>query len=215
MLTPLRNWAPFFAVMNMSHKGMFCTALLAICMTSSVLIRANSAYGQPINFHELENHTIIVNLISRQTLRLLDQGGRIVNNELHQDISLRMRTHDLIDQNVNSKIVDIRNGSLLREYKAELTAQLSQPTKWRFGDMLFSYEDGNLVRLQTHEKGAFRLLISLKRQNTGLNCKAIFSVLGENGDKTVKTKSFAGTPIELIVATTKSSACRVIRSDQQ
>jgi hypothetical protein len=126
---------------------------------AAALASSSAAMAQDVTYKQLENHTVTASFTYAQTIRLLEQGDRIVNNENRQTMTLKLRPDNLIDQNYKVQIVT-KDGRQVGGYSGDLTAQQNKPAKWQHGDMLFTFDGGSLIRLQTFATGGRKITVS-------------------------------------------------------
>lgn len=184
-----------------------CFVVLLGLLTAPALAQA-----QPVTFADLENHTVTANFVYAQTVRILDQG-RTVNNENRQTMTLAIRPGGRIDQQYRIQIV-ARNGREVGGFTGSIKAQLNRPTRWQHGDMVFVFENSSLVRLQTFNKGGRKITVSFKRTPAGLVCsvEAPFSKEDGAGSAVDTTSQTTRQRIEILTAKTVSSSCQVEKS---
>ncbi|HWV55180.1 hypothetical protein [Pseudorhodoplanes sp.] len=179
----------------------------------ALLASSTAAMAQEVTYKQLEGHTVTASFTYAQTVRLLEQGNRIVNNENRQTMTLKLLPDNLIDQNYKIEIVT-RDGRQVGGFSGNLTAHLNKPTKWQHGEMLFTFDGNSLVRLQTFAKGGRKITVSFTRANGGFACKVEAPFAKEEGADggTATTSQTNRQKIEILSATTVRSDCRVIRS---
>ena len=172
---------------------------------------SSHAVAQDIAFADLRDHTITASVIYAQTIRRLDDG-RILNNQNRQTVTLKIRPGDLIDQVHNVTIV-APNGREVGSNATSATFELNKPRKGRFGEIIWLYDQGNLVRLQTFETGGRRITISFKRSGSGFACSVAAPFAKEEGAGDLKTEAAVGrTKIEILNAKQTSTSCKVAKT---
>lgn len=170
------------------------------------------AQAEAVTFADLENHTVTATFVYAQTVRLLDQG-RVVNNESRQTMTLAIRPGGGIDQQFRSQIV-ARNGREVGGFTGNIKAELNIPTKWQHGDMVFMFENGSLIRLQTFKQGGRRIIVAFERTAAGLACSvdAPFSKEEGAGSAVNTTSQATKRQIEILATKMVSSSCRVAKT---
>jgi hypothetical protein len=187
--------------------------LFSFVAVLGVLACSPRAVAQDITYKQIEGHTVTASFVYAQTVRLLEQQGRIVNNEARHTMTLKLRPGDLIDQNYRIQVV-AKDGRQISNFSGDLVAELSKPAKWQFGELLFTLEGNSLVRLQTFATGGRKITVSFTRTKTGLACKveAPFAKEEGAGSGTRTTTQAGSQKIEILSAMTVRSSCRVART---
>jgi hypothetical protein len=184
---------------------------------SLALIGAPSggAAAQTVTFEDLQNQTVTASFVYAQTIRRLEDQ-RVINNENRQTMTLRIGPGDRIDQEYKVQIV-APNGREVGGYTGNISAELNKPTKWRHGEMVFVFEQGSLVRLQTFDKGGRKITVAFKRGKSGIDCSVDAPFSKEEGaGSAVSTPSATDRrQIEILAAKVTSSACRVANTVPQ
>lgn len=187
--------------------------LRTFALSFSVLIALTGGVAaQAVTFEELENQTVTASFVYAQTIRRLDDQ-RVLNNENRQTMTLRIGPGNKIDQEFKVQIV-AANGREVGAFTGNISAELNKPTKWRHGEMVFLFEQGSLVRLQTFDTGGRKITVTFKRGKFGIDCSVDAPFSKEEGaGSAVNTTSMVGPQkIEILNAKTVSSACRVAKS---
>ncbi len=180
---------------------------------AGLLVTPALAQAQAVTFADLENHTVTASFVYAQTVRIIDQG-RTVNNENRQTMTLAIRPGGRIDQQYKIQIV-AQNGREVGGTTGNINnAELNKPTRWKHGDMVFVFENGSLIRLQTFNKGGRKITLAFKRTPAGLACsvEAPFSKEEGAGSAVATTSQATRQRIEILSAKTVSSSCRVART---
>ncbi len=187
--------------------------VFAACgVLAGTLAMPSLAQAQAVTFADLEHHTVTANFVYAQTVRLLDQG-RTINNENRQTMTLSIGPDGRIDQEYRLQIV-APNGREVGGFKGNIKAELNKPTRWQHGDLVFVFENDSLIRLQTFDKGGRKITLSFKRTPGGLTCSvnAPFSKEEGAGSGIDTTSQATKRRIEILSAKTVSSSCRVTRT---
>ena len=187
--------------------------VFAACgVLASILAMSSPGEAQPVTFADLANHTVTANFVYAQTVRVLDEG-RTVNNENRQTITLALHADGRIDQQYRIQIV-APNGRDVGGFTGRIKAELNKPTKWQHGEMVFVFEDDSLIRPQTFNKGGRKITLSFKRTPGGLTCSvdAPFSKEEGAGRGVDTTSQTTKQRIEILSAKTVSSSCRVTKT---
>jgi hypothetical protein len=173
------------------------------------------AAAQTVTFQDLQNQTVTASFVYAQTIRRLEDQ-RVINNENRQTMTLRIGPGNRIDQEYKVQIV-APNGREVGGYTGNITAELNKPTKWRHGEMVFVFEQGSLVRLQTFDKGGRKITVAFKRGKFGIDCSVDAPFSKEEGaGSAVSTPSAVDRrQIEILAAKVTSSACRVAKTVPQ
>ncbi len=170
------------------------------------------AAAQAVTFEDLEGQTVTASFVYAQTIRRLDDQ-RVLNNENRQTMTLRIGPGSRIDQEYKVQIV-APNGREVGTFNGHISAELNKPTKWRHGEMVFLFDQGSLVRLQTFDTGGRKITVTFKRGKFGIDCSvdAPFSKEEGAGSAVNTTSMVAPAKIEILSARTTSSACRVAKT---
>lgn len=188
-------------------KGFECLAGLLVLASSS------AAIAQDVTYKALQGHTVTASFAYAQTVKLLAQEGRLVNNEARHTMTLKLRPDDLIDQNYKIQVV-AKDGREISNFSGDLVAQLNKPGKWQFGELLFTLDGNNLIRLQTFATGGRKITVSFTRTKTGFSCKVEAPFVKEEGSGggTKTTAQADPQKIEILSAKTVRSNCRVAKT---
>jgi hypothetical protein len=180
-----------------------------------LLALAGSATAQAVSFEELENQTVTASFIYEQTIRRLEDK-RVLNNENRQTMILKIGPGNKIDQEYKVQIV-APNGREVGGYAGNISAELNKPTKWRHGEMVFLFDQGSLVRLQTFDAGGRKITVTFKRGKFGIDCSvdAPFSKEEGAGSAVSTPGAVDRRQIEILSAKVKTSACRVAKTASQ
>lgn len=171
------------------------------------------ARAQAVTFADLEGQTVTAQFTYAQTVKLLEAGNRVVNNQSRQTMTLAIRPGGHIDQEYRSQIV-AENGREVGSFKGNIKAELNKPTRWQHGDLVFVFENGSLIRLQTFKQGGRKINVAFKRTPAGLTCSvdAPFSKEEGAGSAVDTTSQATKRRIEILTAKTVSSSCRVAKT---
>lgn len=171
------------------------------------------AQAQPVTFADLESHTVTAQFTYGQTVKLLEAGNRVVNNESRQTMTLAIGPGDRIAQEYRIRVV-AQNGREVGAFTGKIKAELNKPTKWQHGEMVFVFENGSLIRLQTFKTGGRKITVSFKRAPAGLTCcvDAPFSKEAGASSAVDTTSQTNRQRIEILSAKTVSSSCRVAKT---
>ena len=171
------------------------------------------AQAQALNFADLSGRTVTAQFTYGQTLKLLEAGNRVVNNENRQTMTLPIGPGNRINQEFKIQIV-AQNGREVGGFTGHISAELNKPTKWQHGEMVFVFENDSLVRLQTFNKGGRKITISFRKSPSGLTCsvEAPFSKEEGAGSAVDTTSQTTRQRIEILSAKTISSSCRVAKT---
>ena len=177
-----------------------------------IIAMCGSAAAQAVTFEELENQTVTASFIYAQTIRRLEDG-RVLSNENRQTMTLAIGPGNKINQEFKIQIV-AQNGREVGGFTGHISAELNKPTRWQHGEMIFVFENSSLIRLQTFDKGGRKITVAFKRSKFGLDCsvEAPFSKEGGTGSSIDTTSQTTRQKIEILAAKTISSACRVAKS---
>lgn len=173
-----------------------------------------AAKAQDITYKDLQGHTVTASFVYAQTIKLLEQDGRIINNENRQTMTLKLRPDELIDQNYKVQIV-ARDGREVGGFSGNLTAQLNKPTRWQHGELLFTLDGNDLVRLQTFDKGGRKITVSLARAKNRFTCKVDAPFAREEGGGTpvsATTSQVGRQKIEVLSVKMVRSNCQVAKT---
>ena len=159
-----------------------------------------------------QSQTVTRSFIYEQTIRRLEDQ-RVLNNENRQTMTLKIGPGNRIDQEYRVQIV-AQNGREVGNFTGNIAAELNKPTKWQHGEMVFLFENGSLVRLQTFDKGGRKITVTFKRGKFGLDCSvdAPFSKEEGAGGGIDTTSQTTRQRIEILSAKVESSACRVAKT---
>jgi len=127
----------------------------SIFFAAAVSTLPSLAHAEPVTFEELENHRVTASFVYARTIRRMEEN-RIVKNEQRSTITLTIRPENRIHQEAKVQVVTL-NGREIGNFTGNLSAELNTPRQWRNGDMVFVFEQGNLIRLQTFDRVAERL----------------------------------------------------------
>ena len=75
---------------------------------------------------------------------------------------LTIRPENRIHQEAKVQVVTL-NGREIGNFTGNLSAELNTPRQWRNGDMVFVFEQGNLIRLQTFDTGGRKITFAFTR----------------------------------------------------
>jgi hypothetical protein len=171
-------------------------------------LAASAAHAQPVTFDDLKGTTIVANVVYAQTFRRL-HDGQVVTNTNAQTITLKIGTGSDIDQ---THVVSITaaNGRHIGSTKLQATFTLNKPQKGKFGEVVWFFDEGKLVRLQTFASGGRRVSISFKRSGGGLGCSVDAPFAREDGAGTMQTTAaVGGFKIEWLSVKQTSASCRI------
>lgn len=172
-------------------------------------VSADATRAQDITFDNLKGSTVVATVVYAQTFRRLD-NDRIVNNTNTQTIRLTISPDGEIDQ-VHSVSITAPNGRHVGDNSFNAKFALNKPRKGLFGEMIWLFDEGKLVRLQTFESGGRRVTLTFKRAAGGLGCAVEAPFAREGDNETVKSKAAVGGDfkIQWISVKQSSSNCRV------
>jgi hypothetical protein len=188
-------------------------ALAVLIAPAGILAMPVPAQAQAVTFADLEGQTVTAQFTYGQTVKLLAAGNRVVNNESRQTMTLAIGPGDRIAQEYRIRVV-AQNGREVGAFTGNIKAEPNKPTKWQHGEMVFVFENGSLVRLQTFKTGGRKITVSFKRAPAGLTCSvdAPFSKEAGAGSAIDTTSQTTKQRIEILTAKTVSSSCRVAKT---
>jgi hypothetical protein len=169
------------------------------------------AQARDVTFSDLDGQTVIASFTYSQTIRRIEEN-RVLTNENRQTVTLKIGPGNRIDQEHRVQIV-APNGREVGVDVATLTAELNRPRKWGHGELVWLFDQGQLVRLQTFDKGGRKITIAFKRGPSGLTCTVEAPFSKEEGAGAITTTAAVGkVKIEILSAKVHSNACRVART---
>jgi len=169
------------------------------------------AQAQAVTFADLDGQTVTASFTYSQTIRRVAEN-RVLTNENRQTVTLKIGPGNRIEQEHRVQIV-APNGREVGADVARMTAELNKPRKWRHGELVWLFDQGQLVRLQTFDKGGRKITIALKRGPSGLTCTVDAPFSKEDGAGAITTTAAVGkVRIEILSAKVHSNACRVART---
>jgi hypothetical protein len=188
-------------------------AFAVVIALTGVMAMSALAQTQAVTFADLEGQTVTAQFTYAQTVKLLEAGNRVVNNENRQTMTLAIAPGGHIAQEYRIQVV-AQNGREVGAFNGKIKAELNKPTKWQHGEMVFVFENGSLVRLQAFKTGGRKITVSFKRAPAGLTCSvdAPFSKEAGAGSAIDTTSQTNRQRIEILSAKTVSSSCRVART---
>jgi hypothetical protein len=169
------------------------------------------AQAPAVTFADLEGQTVTASFTYSQTIRRVAEN-RVLTNENRQTVILKIGPGNRIEQEHRVQIV-APNGREVGVDVATMTAELNKPRKWRHGELVWLFDQGQLVRLQTFDKGGRKITIALKQGPSGLTCTVDAPFSKEDGAGAITTTAAVGkVKIEILSAKVHSNACRVART---
>jgi hypothetical protein len=167
------------------------------------------AEAQPVTFQDLDSHVVTATIVYARTLRRLDDG-RVVNNTSTQTITLTIGPGDRIDQ-VHAVAVTGPDGRPRGNTSFSATFELNKPRKGRTGEVIWLFDEGKLVRLQTFESGGRRITMAFTKSPTGLSC-TIDAPFAREGEEPIQNRAALGNfKVQLLNVRLTSARCRVER----
>ena len=169
------------------------------------------AHAQPVTFEELENYRIAAFFIYERTIRRIEEN-RIVKNESRNNITLTIRPENRIDQEFKNQTVAF-SGREISSATGNISVVLNKPTKSRNGEMVFVFDQGSLIRLQTFDSGGRKITFAFKRDRSGFACTvdAPFSKEEGTGGAISTTSNRDNQRIEILAAKVTKSSCQVFK----
>jgi len=183
----------------------------SIFVVAAVLPLPTLAHAEPVTFEELENHRVIASFVYERTIRRIEEN-RIVKNEQRNTITLTIRPENRIHQAAKTQVVT-QSGREVGTFSGNLSAELNTPRQWRNGEMVFVFEQSNLIRLQTFDSGGRKITFAFKRGPSGFTCTVDAPFSKEEGTSGAisTTSRLSNQRIEILAATLKKSSCQVIK----
>lgn len=177
---------------------------------ATLLVTASAAMAQPVTFLDLDGQVVTATVVYDRTLRRLD-NGRVVNNTSTQTITLTIGPGNLIDQ-VHAVAVTGADGRPRGSNSFSGTFELNKPRKGRGGEVIWIFDDGKLVRLQTFETGGRRVTIAFKRSPAGLTCSIDAPFAKEEGADTIQNQAALGNfKVQLLSVKQGKTQCSVAK----
>lgn len=169
------------------------------------------AQAQAVTFADLDGQTVTASFTYTQTIRRIEEN-RVLTNENRQTVTVKIGPGNRIEQEHRVQIV-APNGREVGVDVATMTAELNRPRKWRRGELVWLFDQGQLVRLQTFDSGGRKITIAFKRGPSGLTCTVEAPFSKEEGAGVISTTAAVGkVKIEILSAKVHSNACRVART---
>jgi len=183
----------------------------SIFFAAAVSTLPTLACAEPVTFEELENHRVTASFVYARTIRRMEEN-RIVKNEQRSTVTLTIRPENRIHQEAKVQVVTL-NGREIGNFTGNISAELNTPRQWRNGDMVFVFERGNLIRLQTFDTGGRKITFAFKRGPSGYTCTVDAPFSKEEGTSGAisTTSRLSNQRIEILAATLKNSSCHVLK----
>ena len=171
-------------------------------------LRAPARRTPPVTFNDLKGTTIKAIVIYSQSFRRpADDRVRHVTNT--QTITLNIGSDNQIEQ-MHAVDITAPDGRPVgnNSFKGKFT--LNKPRKGTFGEIIWLFDEGKLVRLQTFESGGRRVTLTFKRTPTGLACAIDAPFAREEGAGNLQTTAaVGGGKVELLSMKQASTNCQV------
>lgn len=199
-------------------------ASAAITRISSVLLTAGmlvgSAYGQGG-----EKANVTPSAPSDQAVTLADLEGASIHTKLVTEmLAQRNGRQGQVTQEADWQINVLPEQSIKFSFRATAhtprgtkssptrgtTVKLDQPWSTDNGEAVWQFKDGDLTFVRSHQTGAVRTIVSLKRDGQNLKCATSMVFAKEQG-KTglVLTSPIDGQPVTILTWKSVSSSCEV------
>ena len=194
------------------------THISSVMLTMGMLV--GSAYGQGG-----EKANVTPSAPSDQTVTLADLEGANIHTKLVTEmLAQRNGRQGQVTQEADWQINVLPEQSIKFSFRATAhtprgtkmsptrgtTIKLDQPWSTDNGEAVWQFKDGDLTFVRSHQTGAVRTIISLKRDGQKLTCTTSMVFAKEQGKSgLVLTSPIDGAPVTILSSKSVSSSCEV------
>ena len=173
-------------------------AIIAVALTPGL------AAAEPAVFADLQGMTLEANWIEDMTVKPV-QAPKARNFRSPRQITLTFGPGDAIKH----QIIRVA-GNQSRTENRQMQLDKTQPSG--IGFVRWTFEDGNLVYIETMYSGARRLIVAISKKDDALTC-AISAMVAREGKKPVLTLALDNvTKVELVDVKASGGSCRISKA---
>jgi hypothetical protein len=171
-----------------------------------VAISLSAADAQELSFADLLDTEIRATVVQQRQVR---HDGEVRSQRARQELFVAIKSSERIR---HTQVVNITNarGTSSKTYSADFT--LGEPQKFRDGQVVWVFSNGELRRLRTLETGGQMVVLTFTRTDGKLSCKVSMPFAREEGKGALRTTSTnKGGPAEMLSSKEVSSECHIAR----
>jgi hypothetical protein len=178
----------------------------------ALALLSTPAWSQAVKLTDLEGSVITVSSVHHERIII---GGETRSLEFHTNGQVRIGSAGAISSQFQSSATNAATGQTRMGPGNSASSNLDRPHQGGNGnDMVWTFTNGELVRLRvyTEGEGGQKMTIKFRRTGNGLACSFSMAMAREVGVGRIhKNASVGGMPIEILDFKPGGSSCQVAK----